>query len=139
MELKGTHKFAAPPQTVWDALHNPETLKSCIPGVDEMMWKDANSLYAKVAGFGPMKGPFYFTVPVVAQSAPSHMKLAVNRTAIKGALEVMLSPEGSGTLLTYTASATFSGAASVIDNPLTRPMVDSQIGQIFSRLESKIG
>jgi carbon monoxide dehydrogenase subunit G len=138
MELKGTHKFTAPPQTVWDALHNADILRTCIPGIDEMTWKDANSLYAKVAGFGPLKGPYYFTVPVVEQTAPTYMKMAVNRTAISGSLDVTLSPEGAGTLLSYTAVASLSGPASVIDNPLTRPMVDGQINQIFSKLESQI-
>ena len=36
MELNGTKVIAADIDTVWAHLNNPETLKTCIPGCEEL-------------------------------------------------------------------------------------------------------
>lgn len=138
MELKGTHKFAAPPQAVWDALHNSAVLQKCIPGVEEVTWQGESAIAARISGIGPLKGPYSGQVQVVEHTAPTHMKIALNRTSVSGTVTVDLTPDGTGTLLAYTANGNLSGALAMLDNPLTRPVVDGQIGQFFSRLGSQI-
>jgi carbon monoxide dehydrogenase subunit G len=109
MELNGTQKFSAPPQAVWDALHNDGMLKNAAPAAESISWQGANAVTV-AGGVGPIKGTL--TAQVVEQSAPTHMKLAVNRTQIAGALTVDLAPDGSGTVLTYAGSITANGALS---------------------------
>ena len=36
MELLGSVTIPAPPQQVWQALNNPEILRQCIPGCEEV-------------------------------------------------------------------------------------------------------
>jgi len=138
MELKGTHKFAVAPQVVWDALHNPTILKNCIPGIEEIAWQGENAINARISGIGPMKGPYGGTVTVLEHTAPSHLKIGLSRTSVSGNLSVDLAPDGAGTLLAYTAQGTLNGAFAMLDNPLTRPLIDGQIGQFFSKLDAQI-
>lgn len=138
MEIKGTHKFAAAPQAVWSALHNPTVLKNALPGVEEVSFEGDSAISARVSGIGPLKGPYSGTVQVVENSAPNHMKITLNRSSVSGSMTVDLAPDGTGTLLTYNAQGNLNGALAMLDNPLTRPLVDGQVGQFFSRLESQI-
>ncbi len=134
MELKGTHKVTVAPQVVWDALHNPTILKNCIPGIEEIAWQGEHAINARISGIGPMKGPYGGTVTVLEHTAPSHLKIGLSRTSVSGNLSVDLAPDGAGTLLSYTAQGTLA----MLDNPLTRPLIDGQIGQFFSKLDAQI-
>jgi uncharacterized protein len=138
MELTGTHTFAASPEAVWNALHNSEVLKNTIPGVESVAWQGESAVTATISGIGPIKGPYSGTVQVAEHTAPSHLKIVRNGNSISGALTVDLAPNGSGTLLTYGATGNLGGPFALLDNPLTRPVIDSQINQFFTRLESQI-
>lgn len=138
MELKGSHKFAVAPQAVWNALHDSSVLKKCVPGVEEVAWQGEDAIAVKVGSIGPLKGPYAGQAQVVEHTAPSHLKVAVNRASVSGSVTVDLTPDGAGTLLTYNASGNVSGPLAIVDNPLTRPLVDGQINGFFSRLESQI-
>lgn len=139
MELTGTHTFKASPEAVWNALHNSDVLKHTIPGVESVAWQGENAITATISGIGPIKGPYTGSVQVAEHSVPNHFKVVRNGNSISGALTVDLAPNGgSGTVLTYTATGNLSGPFALLDNPLTRPVIDGQIGQFFSRLESQI-
>ncbi len=138
MELTGTHTFAASPQAVWNALHNPDVLKSALPGVENVAWQGDSAVSATISGIGPLKGPYSGSVQVAESVAPSLLKLVRNGNSVSGSLTVQLAPNGAGTLLTYSAVANLGGPLAMLDNPLTRPVIDGQIGQVFSRLESHI-
>jgi carbon monoxide dehydrogenase subunit G len=134
MELNGTQKFSAAPQAVWDALHNDGVLKSAAPAADTIAWQGDNAVMVS-GGIGPIKGTL--TAQVVEQTAPSHMKLAVNRTQISGALTVDLAPDGGGTMLMYAGSITANGALSA-GLAMVQGMIKSQVDQFFSRLEAQV-
>lgn len=141
MEINGSHKFAAPPQTVWDALHNNAILKNAVPGADEVTWDGNNAVtYRGSIGAGPINlGTATVTAQVIEQSAPSHLKIGVNRSVANGTVTVDIAPDGSGSLLTYNANVQLSGAAAAADNPLGRKVVDGVIGSIFNKLDSQLG
>ncbi len=140
MDIKGTHKFAAPPQTVWEALHNGAILKNCIPGAETVTWQGDNTIvYRGSVGAGPLNlGTVTVDAQVIEQNAPSRMKIAVNKASANGTVAIDLAPDGPGTLLTYNAAAQLSGPVAIADNFAMRPIVDGVIGQIFSKLESQI-
>jgi carbon monoxide dehydrogenase subunit G len=144
MEIKGTRKIAASPETVWNALHDSATLQKCIPGAEEITWQDPNTLFARVnLGIGPIKGTYASTAQVAEQQAPSHMKLVFNRrgasASIEGGATIDLASDAGGTLVTYSATANLGGALAPLDNPLTRPFVDQGLGQFFARLAMSLG
>ena len=137
MELNGTRKFAAPPQKVWDALHNGAVLKACIPGAEEVAWQGDSGIAFR--GTVPVVNRSVgVEAQVVEQAAPSHMKVTGNKGGNSGVVTLDLAPDGSGTLLTYNANAQLAGAAVIMDNFATRPMVDGAINKFFTTLESQI-
>ena len=59
MELTGEYKIPAPRQTVWEGLNDPETLKACIPGCEELEKSGDDSFAAKVKSkIGPVSAKF---------------------------------------------------------------------------------
>ena len=137
MDLNGTRKLAAPPQKVWDALHNGATLKACIPGADDVTWQ-GDSAIAFRGSIPVINRSVGIDAQVVEQSAPGHMKVSVNKGGSSGVVTMDLAPDGAGTLLTYNASAQLTGAAAILDNFATRPVVDRELNQFFAKLEGQI-
>ena len=135
MEINGTRNFNVPPQRIWDALHNNDTLKSCLSGVDAIAWH-GDSILAAEGGIGPIHG--IVNAQVVEQTPPTHLKLAVNRTQTSGSLTVDLVPSGAGTALSYKAEVNGSGALGPAI-AMAKPLVESQVGQFFSKLEGHLG
>ncbi len=106
MDLKGSQKFNANPQAVWDALHNAALLKSVMPGVTELEWQGADAIaIAGTLELGPMKQSIRGTISVPESNPPSHMKLTVARTGINAEANIDLAPDGAGTMLNYDAHA----------------------------------
>jgi carbon monoxide dehydrogenase subunit G len=143
MNLRGSHRFAAPVQTVWDALHNADILQKSVPGAKEITWQGESSVHIFLrAGIGPFKGEGGMTAQVSEHVPPSHMKLAFDHHGhhnnAKGELVIDLVVDGTGTLLSYAATATLGGLAAAVDNPLTRPIMESQLGQVFARLDQQL-
>ena len=48
MDMTGEYRIAAPREKVWEALNNPEILKICIPGCEELNKDSDTELSAKV-------------------------------------------------------------------------------------------
>ncbi len=59
MELKGSRTIAAPRTAVWTALNDPDVLKACIPGCQELTGSPAEGFQATVTQkVGPVKATF---------------------------------------------------------------------------------
>ena len=55
MDMSGEYRIAAPRQTVWNALNDPDVLKQCIPGCEELEKTGENRyrVTLALAGYGP--------------------------------------------------------------------------------------
>jgi uncharacterized protein len=59
MDMNGEFQIAAPRQRVWEALNDPEVLRQCIPGCEEIVKLSDVEWTAKVtAKVGPVKAKF---------------------------------------------------------------------------------
>ncbi|MGO8948074.1 MAG: CoxG family protein [Ktedonobacterales bacterium] len=134
MEIKGTHKFAASPQAVWDALHNSTILQNCLPSGNSAQWQGTEAIAATV-GIGPIKGSTL--AKVTQQTAPSHMKIEANGGGVAASLTVDLTADGMGTVANYNAVAE-GGAAAGAGLAIAKPAIDSGINSFFTKLESQI-
>jgi uncharacterized protein len=128
MELSGTHRFAAPRQVVWDALHNSAVLQKCIPGAEEVAWQ----------GESPINGTYGGQLQVLEHTPPGHIKVALKRSIIDASASVDLTDDGTGTLATYSGTATLGGGLSALDNVLGRQMAQGALGQFFKNFEAAI-
>src|SRR6476660_7307576 len=98
MDLKGSQKFNANPQAVWDALHNADVLKSVMPGVTELEWQGDSALaIAGTVEMGPIKQSVRGTLSVPESNPPSHMKFTIARSGVNADGTIDLAPDGTGT------------------------------------------
>ena len=125
MELKGSFDLAAPKQQVWDALNDPEVLKGCIPGCEEIDKTSETSFSAKVtAKVGPVKAKFTGDVTLSDLDPPNAYKISGEGKGgaagfAKGGANVSLKDNDSGgTNLEYAVTAQVGGKLAQIGSRL---------------------
>jgi len=73
--LEGKFKLKAPIQKVWDALLEPSTLASCIPGAEKIEKVDEKTYDCVVKQkVGPISVKFKFKTILTNQQPPNHME-----------------------------------------------------------------
>ncbi|MDJ0640810.1 MAG: SRPBCC domain-containing protein, partial [Paracoccaceae bacterium] len=77
MEMADEIRIAAPKVKVYAALNDPEVLKQCIPGCEELIKHSDTELEAKVLlKVGPVKARFGGNVELNTDGAPDSFSLA---------------------------------------------------------------
>ena len=115
MELNDKIFIAAPMAQVYEALNDPEILKACIPGCEELIKHSDTELEAKVVlKVGPVKAKFAGNVTLDQSGAPDQFSLTGKGNGgaagfAKGGADVTLTEHDDGTMLTYTAKAEIGG------------------------------
>ena len=145
VEMEGQERIAAPVDTVWQALNNPEFLKSCIPGCESLDLKDDTNMEAVVAlKIGPIKARFNGAVELVNLNPPNSYTIQGEGKGgiagfAKGGADVKLEDDGAGgTVLTYTAKADVGGKMAQLGSRLILSTSKKLAGQFFSSLNEKI-
>jgi len=115
MTMNGEVQLNAPPATVWEKLNDPETLKACIPGCEQLD-KTSDTEFQAIATtkIGPVKAKFKGKVTLSDIDPPNGYKISGQGDGgvagfAKGAAVVKLAPKDGGTLLTYQVEAQIGG------------------------------
>jgi len=115
MDMTGEYLVPAPKQAVWEALNDPEILKQCIPGCEEVNKTSDTGFDAKVsAKVGPVKAKFSGAVTLSDIDPPNGYTISGEGKGgaagfAKGGAKVALSEAEGGTLLTYEVNAQVGG------------------------------
>lgn len=115
MELQDEILIPAPREKVYAALNDPEILKQCIPGCQELIKHSDTDLEAKVVlKVGPVKATFSGKVTLDPSGAPESFSLTGEGSGgvagyARGGADVVLIEQDGGTLLKYTAKADIGG------------------------------
>lgn len=115
MELQDEIRIAAPRDQVYAALNDPEILKKCIPGCEELIKHSDTELEAKVTlKIGPVKARFSGNVVLDPSQAPDSFSLQGEGNGgvagfAKGGADVELLEDGDETVLKYQAKAAIGG------------------------------
>jgi uncharacterized protein len=139
MDLTGEYHIAAPREAVWKALNDPEILKQCIPGCEEIQKLSDTEMTAKViARVGPVKASFTGKVTLSDLDPPNGYKISGEGQGgvagfAKGGADVRLKTDdaGSGTTLTYTANAAVGGKLAQIGSRLIEGTAKQMADQFF--------
>ncbi|HLI11923.1 MAG TPA: carbon monoxide dehydrogenase subunit G [Alphaproteobacteria bacterium] len=124
MDMTGEYRIEAPRQRVWEALNNPELLKTCIPGCEAIEKTSPTAFTAKVtAKIGPVKATFTGAVTLSDLDPPKGYKISGEGKGgaagfAKGGAEVSLEEAGAATILRYKASANVGGKLAQIGSRL---------------------
>ena len=115
MTMSGEYQLAVPPQTVWDKLNDPATLKGCIPGCEQLD-KVSDTEFQAVATtkIGPVKTRFKGKVTLSDLDPPNGYKISGQGDGgvagfARGGAIVKLAPKDGGTLLSYDVEAQIGG------------------------------
>lgn len=139
MELKDDVDIPAPRDVVYKALNDPEILKQCIPGCDELIKHSDTELEAKVAlKVGPVKAKFSGNVTLDTEGAPDQFSLTGEGSGgaagfAKGKADVTLEEIPEGTRLSYVAHADMGGKIAQLGSRLIDSTAKKLAGQFFKK------
>lgn len=145
MEMSGEQQIAAPRQTVWEALNNPEILKQCIPGCQHIEKSGDNAFDAKVkAKVGPVNATFSGRVTLSDLNPPESYTISGEGTGgaagfAKGGAHVKLEDQGDSTLLTYDVDAQVGGKLAQLGQRLIKSTANKYARQFFEKFTEVVG
>lgn len=144
MEMTGEQRIPVPQQQVWEALNDPEILKACIAGCESITRvSDVEYKVVMTAAVGPVKAKFNGKLILGDLNPPDSYSLAFEGSGGaagfgKGSAQVALSPDGKGTLLTYSAAATVGGKLAQIGSRLIDGVARKMADDFFVKFNATV-
>ncbi|MDB5773236.1 MAG: uncharacterized protein V7606_643 [Burkholderiales bacterium] len=145
MEMSSSQLVPAPQDKVWAALNDPELLKACIPGCENIDAIGENSYkIVMLAKVGPVRARFSGKMHLADMNAPDSYTLRFEGEGgmagfAKGGAEVTLTPDGAGTLLTYVVKAQIGGKLAQIGSRLVDGAAKKTADDFFAAFVEKVG
>ena len=145
MELSDEIIINAPKEQVYVALNNPEILKQCIPGCEELIKHSDTELEAKVVlKVGPVKAKFSGEVQLDTAGAPDAFSLTGQGNGgaagyAKGGADVTLTTDGGTTILRYKAKADIGGKLAQLGSRLIQGTAKKLAAKFFSSFAGQVG
>jgi len=115
MTMTGEVQLPAAREVVWVKLNDPDVLKACIPGCEELnKLSDTEFQAIAVSKIGPVKARFKGKVQLSELNPPNGYKISGEGDGgvagfAKGGATVALTDKDGGTLLTYNVEAHIGG------------------------------
>lgn len=138
MKLADEIIINAPKDQVYAALNDPEVLKQCIPGCEELVKHSDTELEAKVVlKVGPVKARFSGDVQLNTAGAPDAFSLTGQGNGgtaghAKGGADVTLTADGPDkTILRYEAKAVIGGKLAQLGSRLVQSTAKKLAAKFF--------
>ena len=137
MELKDEVVINARRDEVYAALNDPEILKDCIPGCEELIKHSDTELEAKVVlKVGPVKARFNGTVTLDQSGAPETFSLTGEGNGgtagfAKGGADVTLAEDNGQTTLGYEAKVDIGGKLAQLGSRLIQSTAKKLSAKFF--------
>ncbi|KUP91684.1 CoxG family protein [Tritonibacter horizontis] len=144
MQMSDQKEIAADPATVYAALLNPDVLKTCVPGAQEVSGSPSEGFEAKVTQkVGPVKATF--TGKVTLSDLIENEKLTISGEGkggaagfAKGGAVVTLAPSETGTLLSYDVDAKVGGKLAQLGSRIIDGFAKKMADQFFTNLQTTL-
>ncbi|HSZ75175.1 MAG TPA: carbon monoxide dehydrogenase subunit G [Rhizomicrobium sp.] len=144
MDFHGRYIIPASPETVWDAIRDPEVLKACIPGCESVERSGDTEFQARaILKIGPLKATFAGKVALAELDPPRRCLLKGEGQGgvagfARGEAEVLLAPEGDGTALSYMAKTVVGGELAQIGQRLIDGAAKQIADDFFARFAQMV-
>jgi hypothetical protein len=141
MEMQDEVRIPAPRDQVYAGLNDPEILKQCIPGCEELVKHSDTELEARVQlKVGPVKAKFGGTVTLDPSNAPERFSLSGEGNGgmagfAKGGADVELEEDGDETILRYNAKADIGGKLAQLGSRLVKSTSQKLAGKFFENFK----
>ena len=147
MEMKGEQLVPATQQATWEALNDPQVLKSCVPGCESITPAGDNAYEVlMVARVGPVSAKFKGKLTLSDIVPPQSYSISFEGQGgaagfAKGGAKVDLVPENDQTKLLYDVKANVGGKLAQIGSCLVdaaaRKVADDFFKNFNSRMSEK--
>ncbi|QJP12407.1 carbon monoxide dehydrogenase subunit G [Starkeya sp. ORNL1] len=145
LEMSGDYELPVPRERVWAALNDPEMLKRCIPGCEELeKTSDTEFRAVAVAKVGPVKARFKGNVTLSDFDAPVSYRISgqgdggIAGFAKGGALVRLEATEAGGTNLHYEAEAQIGGKLAQIGQRLVAGTAKKIADEFFANFAKAV-
>jgi uncharacterized protein len=142
MDMSGERLIPAPKEKVWAALHDPETLKACLPGFDTIEKLSDSELKATAAvRLGPIAALFAGKALLSDLDPPNGYTISGESQGgeagfASGSAKIALLDEGDGTKLVYNINTQFAGEITELDPGLVNSSAQHYAESFFIRLSA---
>ena len=144
MTMSGEQILAAPRETVWARLNDPEVLKACIPGCETLEVTGENEFLAVATNkIGPVKARFKGKVKLSDLDPPKSYRLSGEGDGgiagfAKGSVTVDLTEREDGTCLTYNVEVQIGGKLAQLGQRLINGTAKKLADQFFLRFAEAV-
>lgn len=145
MNLSDQKRIGADRQTVFNALLDPEVLKACVPGCEEMTGTPETGFEATVTQkVGPVKATFRGVVNLHDITAPESMTITGEGKGgaagfAKGGAKVRLEADGHATILHYDVDAKVGGKLAQLGSRVIDGFAKKTADQFFTNFQDTVG
>lgn len=142
MEMTGQYRIAAPRETVWRALNDPEVLRESIPGCQKVEALSPTEMTAVVtAKLGPVKASFTGKVTLSNLNPPESYTITGEGSGgavgfASGGADVRLTAEGAETILDYAVRANVGGKVAQLGARLIDGTAKKMADDFFARFST---
>jgi carbon monoxide dehydrogenase subunit G len=144
MDMQGSRHLAVTQQQAWDALNDPEVLKTCIPGCDKVEATGENQYAIGMAvKIGPVSARFNGKILLTDVTPPDSYTLNFEGQGGaagfgKGTAKVNLASTGEGCDLAYSAHAQVGGKIAQVGQRLVDGVARSMAEDFFRRFDEEM-
>jgi carbon monoxide dehydrogenase subunit G len=143
MKVEGVYTFAGQPQQVWDLLLDPESLRTCIPGVESLTETSPDHWDAVLkVGVAAIKGTYKSKVAIVDKTPPTDYTLLVEGSGgpgfVKGSAKISLEAEGEGTRVRVEGDGQVGGMLAGVGQRMLPGVAKMLMNQFFECLMAKL-
>jgi uncharacterized protein len=138
MTMTGEIQLAAPREAVWAKLNDPDVLKACIPGCEELEKTDDQGFRAVARmKVGPVSARFRGKVTLSDLDPPNGYKISGEGEGgvagfAKGGAKVDLADHEGGTLLSYHVDAQIGGKLAQLGQRLINGSAKKMADEFFA-------
>ena len=139
MDINGEFTIPAERERVWEMLNDPEVLKRCIPGCEELAQTSDTQFDAKMlAKIGPVKAKFDTSIELSEVTPPQSYTISGQGKGGpagfgKGSAKVRLESVDDGTVLRYDADLQVGGELAQIGSRLVGGTARKIANDFFTR------
>jgi len=144
MLMTGEVQLPASRDIVWAKLNDPDVLKACIPGCEELN-KTSDTEFQAVATtkIGPVKARFKGKVQLSDLNPPNGYKISGEGDGgvagfAKGGATVALTEKDGGTLLTYNVEAQIGGKLAQLGQRLVNGAAKKLADDFFQKFATSV-
>ena len=144
MTMNGEVQLAAPREVVWAKLNDPEVLKQCIPGCEELnMTSDTEFQAVATIKIGPVKAKFKGKVHLSDIDPPNGYKISGEGEGgvagfAKGGAVVKLTEKDGGTLLSYDVESQIGGKLAQLGQRLVQGTAKKLADDFFNKFAAAV-